>query len=295
MTLKRYRKLILDTPPRQLIQLVRQRALKANRREDFDALHPAVFTLSTGRTGTETLAALLELAPNVFSYHEPAPILYGLSRQAYDSQPEWSANPAIAPIFVQAFLTARRQLLDYALDCGRGYVETSPQVTFLAPFIQQALPAARFIVVTRNPQEVVRSGMRRNWYAGNKSDATRIHPRPGTDTASAWETFSTFQKNAWLWAETNRYILDWAATVPAEQVLQVRAEDVFRGDSATTDRLFRFIQSPLPAPERIQRVLGLNLNSQKSGSFPKASDWSDEMRQQFDELTGEVRQTLGYD
>ena len=295
MVLRRYRKLILDTPPRQLAQLVRRRMAKDSRRGDFDAEHPVAFTLSTGRSGTETLAALFNLATNVFSYHEPAPILYGLSRQAYESQPEWSANPAITRIFVEAFLASRRHLLDYALDCGRGYVETSPQVTFLAPFILQALPTARFIVVTRNPQDVVRSGMRRAWYAGNKNDDSRIQPQLGTQAADNWETFSLFQKNAWLWAATNRYILDWAATIPAEQVLQVRAEEMFQGEASTIERLFTFIHAPVPSQERVQHVLGQKLNRQKSGSFPKASEWSEEMRQQFDELTGEIRQILGYE
>ena len=54
-------------------------------------------------------------------------------------------------IFTEAFLTARRERFRYALMFDKGYIETSPQVTFLAPVIRNVLPQARFIHIVRHP------------------------------------------------------------------------------------------------------------------------------------------------
>jgi len=285
-------KVLLDYPPRQLLYLARRRALKQQRAE-FDAQHPCVFVLSTGRTGTQTLAALYELAGNVFAYHEPNPELTALSKLAYEYNDRYTENGAVGSVFREAFLTSRRHLFNYALDCGRGYVETTPQNTFLAPVIADAVPVVRFIHVVRDPRYVVRSAMRRRWYDGNPNDETRIIPSRDSTSGQYWATYNSFLKNLWLWSETNRWILDFSSHMP-DRVCLIRAEALFNGDADTLGKLYGFIGAALPSPAKIRRVLDKQLNAQHTGSFPESNDWTAEMYDQLRALAGETAAALGY-
>ncbi len=133
-----------------LYQLAEQavgRVRRARSLERFDDSHPCVFVLSTGRVGTLTLAALLRAAPGMMALHEPSPRLYELSCLAYRASP----SPETALILSAAFKSIRNDTLDLALKLRRGYVETSPQVTFLAPYILDAVPEAKFIHLARPP------------------------------------------------------------------------------------------------------------------------------------------------
>lgn len=61
---------------------------------EFNDKNVCMFVLSTGRVGTATLAALLGMAKNVFTYHEPRPLLYGLSKFSY----EYSDNADVSKV-----------------------------------------------------------------------------------------------------------------------------------------------------------------------------------------------------
>lgn len=253
-------------------------------------LDPCVFVLSTGRVGTQTLAALAYLARTVLAYHEPHPLLYGLSQQAYLQK----SSLAIKQILTEAFIAVRQDLLMYSLHCELGYVETSPQVTFLGPLINQLLPHARFIHLIRNPGDFIRSGMRRNWYSGSPHDRTRIYPRMDTDCYAKWPALTPFQKNVWLWTETNRWVADFGKTVSPERWLCIRSEDLFSGNFDTLERFFAFLVQEIPSEKKVRRILGQQLNKQKIGEFPLPAEWSKEMISQFRELAGDMPQRLGY-
>jgi len=279
-----------DLSPRQVYHRLRYRLLRAERLQEFDDAHPSIFVLSTGRSGTKTLAALLGLSSNLFAYHEPRPKLFALSRLAY----LYGGSSPADEILAAAFATARQELLEYALSCGRGYAETSPHLTFLAPAILRALPNARFIHLTRHPIAVVRSGVRRGWYAGHRRDSTRITPRPGTEDADRWSTYSVVQKNLWLWDATNRWILDFISTLPPEQVLRIKAEDIFIGRPETMEHLFSFAGATVPPFRKVRAILRKKLNAQKKSVPPLSeADWAD-LRANVARFAAETAARLGY-
>lgn len=282
---------LVDRSPRQVLHDLRRKLLKRERLHGFDDKHPCVFALSTGRVGTQTLAALFGLAENVFAYHEPKPTLYGLSRLSY----EYSANKLVCKVLLEVFLATREGLMSYSLDCGRGYVETSPQVTFLAPVILEAVPNVRFIHVVRDPRYVVRSGMRRKWYDGHPADKTRIIPRPDSESGQKWEAYNTFQKNLWLWAETNRWILEFSSSLSMDRILLIHSEDVFTACGETLSKLFTFMGASIPPKRKITRVLGKRLNVQETGTFPEPSHWSKTMCSDLLEIAGKMARDLGYE
>jgi hypothetical protein len=286
---------LLDSSPRESFRYIRTKVLPPEHLHEFSDEHPCVFVLSTGRTGSKTLAMLFASARNVYAYHEPKPKLYGLSKLMYENSDEIRNDPVKQEIMKQAFLTARQDKFEYSLASGRGYVETSPQTTFSAPVILQAVPQAKFIHLVRDPRDVVRSGMRRKWYAGHQADQTRILPRADSDTGQHWKDFDAFQKCLWLWNETNVWINDFFSTVDINKKLQVRSEDLFDGHEEALHKLFAFIGAPMPSKRKIMRTLVRKHNVQRSGEFMEASKWSKEMLSKLEEIVGKTAVELGYE
>jgi hypothetical protein len=274
----------------EIVARIRRALSTAAAPRHFDEAHPLVFCLSTGRAGTATLASLCALAPNVLAHHEPVPRLYRLSRLAWLS----GDNPEAAAVLRAAFQAAREDSLAHALRCERGYVETSPQGTFLAPLIRQLFPEARFVHLVRHPRAVIRSALGRKWYAGNSADATRIEPRAGTAESDTWTRLSAFEKNLWLWSETNSWIERFMRTLPSGQAIRLRAEDLFAAETESCASLYNFLGSPLPTGRKIARTLSRKLNAQRSADV-ETQPWSDRMEAELAARADGLLKAFGYE
>lgn len=182
--------------------------------------------------------------------------------------------------------------MNQALSSGQGYVETSPQGTFLAPVIQQSIPSVKFIHLVRHPADVVISGMRRNWFGGHPSDGTRITPH---NFVRDWNSVSQLEKNAWLWTETNGWILDFLKTMPENQKITLRAEDVYNENFDVIKNIFGFLGAEMPNENNVKKVLSKKFNQQTKGNFPLLENWTPEMLEQLRAISGDLAKTLGYD
>jgi hypothetical protein len=191
----------------------------------------------------------------------------------------------------EAFVTAREAIHNRALAHRKGYAETSPQGTFLAPSIARVIPECKFIHLVRSPLSVINSGMRRGWYNGHSFDKTRILPRESTPDAGKWGGYDLLQKNAWLWSETNRWIQDFVAGVSSERVLMLKAENLFSQNEDTIEKLYAFLGHNRPSPRSIGRVLTKKLNAQLT-SQPLA--WTQEQKVQVHPIVDMMAKTLGY-
>lgn len=292
--MNRFLQFLLNTPPRFMFQLAKYRMMQKKTSTGYENIKPCAFVLSTGRVGTATLAELFELDKNINAYHEPLPKLFGLSRICYDRRAGLTMEPNLEAALVEAFLTSRRDLLDYSNNLSRGYVETSPHVTFTAPCILKVIPATRFFHVVRNPREVITSGLRRKWYAGQINDQWRITPRQGDPFEPLWEKLDQFEKILWLWAETNRWILDFSSTLAGDRCLLIHAEDLFAMKAETIHALYEHLGLSLPAERKIRRIVNKRLNSQKSGGFDTPQDWNRQIHADLAQFVTQVANSLGY-
>lgn len=245
-----------------------------------------VWCLSTGRVGSQTLEALSSRSPNVVARHEPEPKLFGLSNLAYCTEGDSDCR--------RILIEAARLCRPPVKVAGETiYLETSPQATFLAQELLDLYPQSKFIHMIRHPADVIRSGMRRGWYSGHPNDAWRIQPTQGAD-AELWAEMSPLEKNAWLWAETNRWIYRFMETLPEGAGLLLRSEDLFAADMQTLTRLFHHLGTVMPKECEIQKVLSKKLNSQKKGHFPDLSNWEDSEVEVLKRHTGQIAAQYGY-
>jgi len=226
--------------------------------------YPCAFTLSTGRTGTETLASVLALSPRVVAAHEPAPRLLWASHQAYVS----GVSDADGDEWQNVVLSARDDHVADAAHLGKTYVEANARLTFLAPVLARAFPASRFIHLHRCPFEFVRSGMARGYYQGHDTDLARITPLPGDPACADWDGWSAIQKVAWLWARTNDFVHDFFETLPRERTLRLDARGLLNGAPSVISELFDFIDAPPPPAAQVRRVIERKLaaNGRRAGT-----------------------------
>ena len=295
MSFREIKKTLLNNTPRKIFYMAKWKVVKKRPVKQFDDQRPCVFVLSTGRVGSETLAYLLGLAKHVFVSHEPRPELFALSRLAYELSDQYPDNENLERALCEGFLTARREILNNSLYCDRGYVETGPQATFLAPVILKAIPEIRFIHLVRDPRKVVRSAMRRGWYDGHDYDFSRIVPSPDSEMGRLWEHIGPFQKNLWLWAETNRWILNFSKSLSEKQYLLVHSEDIFNAHEDTVNQLYRFLGTTTPSSRKIGRVLGKQLNAQTRGTFIQPDDWLSHTEEELSAFVSQISSELKYD
>jgi len=286
-----YFNLIADLTFRQLLHSIAARIRRFDGIKEFNGVdRPCIFVLSTGRVGTKTLAALAGLSNHIVALHEPTPKLYGLSYLYYRHH----LGNDNDEIFAEAFLTARRERFNYALLFGRGYVETSPQVTFLGPPIRMAVPQAKFIHVVRHPSTFVRSGMRRGWYSSHPMDNTRLKPLSHSKDYKYWKQWENVEKISWLWKETNTWINRFMQSLPINQRLLLHSEKILLNDRDEIKKLFDFLHSPVPDEKKIKKILSKRINAQTTGYFKEITEWSDELHAKINSIAGESAQQFGY-
>jgi len=252
---------------------------------------PCVFVLSTGRVGSQTLTALLALSPDVVSEHEPFPRLVKASFDAYFEGGDLAASEK----WREVVYASRDDLVCEANRRGKIYVETNNRLTYLAPILARCFPDSKFIHLHRHPYEVVRSAMRRGYYAAHNWDFARVRPRPGEALAPEWEALPRLEKCGWFWSRINEEASAFMATLPPERALDLRADLLFGGDEATMRRIFSFVGVAFPAQELVEEVLGQKLNAAVRGSFPGAGDWSEDDRRAVWRRVEAVATRLGYD
>lgn len=282
-----------ENSPRSIYHLVLSKISKA-KSQDFDRETPCVFVLSTGRTGTETLAHLLNQSRDLFAYHEPAPQLFSLSKITYELENQISCDTEFERILVSCLNSLRSSLWNESLSCGRGYAETSPQATFLAPIIQKIIPDAFFIHLVRDPKYVIRSGMRRGWFSNHPYDDNRIQPKKDSRFFNKWAGFTALEKNAWQWAETNSWISDFISRLPASQRFLLPSEKIFQKDEHSIQSLFDFLNVSQPSSLAIGRTISRKYNKQKTGEYQFDSNWLEMMDNDLAKFLKSVSDKMGY-
>lgn len=169
-----------------------------------------VFVVSTGRSGTTTVAHLLSAFPGVTCLHEPEPALI---REAAAYR-----YGEIAPEEITAVLRATRPF-DYEAEL---YCESSQTLALLLPLLAQSFPTARYVWLLRNGLDFVASAMQKQWYTGHSEHDERYEAatavqqawidgrlrgdRCGAMSAAEWRGLTRFARCCWYWRYVNDLI-----------------------------------------------------------------------------------------
>jgi len=271
------------------------------------------FGASTGRTATMHLANCLNAEEHCTCVHEGKfrhreasgeqllPFLTLENRLAYEH-----------PEKAQDIIDAKRAILD-TLDLqgithfGDIAYNNSP---FLVPLATR-FPQARFVVIIRDGRTFVRSATVLEgedetpvgWPPNDKETTRledyislgRLQPRKNSGLQSEWAGWDAFEKNVWLWAETNSLIFDALENIPEERWLLVRFEDFVADPLGEYTRIRNFLGFPGGLAEATKAVLlSPVVNASRTYSIPAYDGWSAEQKAHFNRYAGVVMERLGY-
>ncbi len=253
---------------------------------------PAILAvLSTGRCGTQWLAATLEAlaGENLVVRHEPIGAAYAPRRhfRCYANPAEVLAEPAVAAH------------LDWVDTLERPYVETGWPLFAALPLMAKRWPGRlRVLHLTRHPVATALSHLAHSSYAGSDRDDpyTRLATLGPTDPrvfqagdAGGWEALSPYERCLFWWTEVARYGLEFPGRYPHIPFLRLRSEEMLAGRRAALQALVRFVG--LPWDERWIAAAGRPVDR-----------WHHQSDREFEPLavhrhpaTVEAAQALGYD
>ena len=296
---------------------VNQLRLRAAPASGIAAVHMTKLFLGigAGRCGTMALANLLNNEPGVTCLHEGKvrvreqagekllPFLTLQNHQAYE-KPETAAA---------LFVRYRGDMAVRGKASGSAWFG---DVAYnYAPFLAHVpavLPGARVFVVFRNGVDFVRSATTLEgdnpaplgWPPRDRSlndietfiGLGRWRPRVGERWHAEWTAdFDHFERNAWLWAETNRVLLDALDRLDPAMAMRIRFEDFFQRLPDAYGELRDFLGLPSDIGPEVRKLLkGGRINQRSVYAVPHAAEWDGGMRKRFAQIAGDVMERLGY-
>lgn len=213
-----------------------------------------VFVLSTGRSGSQSIASLANKHSKVDAYHEPfynhlKVISTNYSRGILTSQ---KAKDKLIRLYSSLRLSKK----------GNVYLESDQKLVPLLGILKEIFPEAKYIWLIRNPSDFLKSARARGWFDGDSpafndqtvllqqqyySHGCRITGDVLSEGAiSGWDQFSVEDKILWYWRYWNEEIERTLTTVPAERKHLIKLKDLNRNQS----EFFNFLNLEGPADSK---------------------------------------------
>lgn len=246
-------------------------AAVARFRPGIDEVEP-FFVVSTGRSGSTTIARVLSQHPEVECLHEPRIHLIRLST-------EW-AHGMKSEDAVRAELDA---LYESTVCTAPVFGESDQNLSVLLEPLLERVPTARVVWLIRDGRDTVASSYRKGWYQSGSHPRRQIWDEYrlrgdacGDVSPGTWAAMSAFEKNCWYWSYVNRTIETQLSKLPADRWVRVRLEEL----DDQTDALYTFLGVE-PVPAVVERH---NAGTSAPRGVPA---WDPTMAEAFERLCGE--------
>lgn len=272
------------------------------------------FGLSTGRTATMLLANTLNTEPQCVCVHEGK--FRHLETSGEQIIPFLTLENRIAyeyPERALEIIQTKRGNLDQVETGNASHFGDIAYnyCPFLRPLAQH-FPQSKFIVIFRNGISFLRSATQLSgedevpvgWPPEEKPltdleryiSLGRLQPRKASQASGDWQSWGAFEKNVWLWAETNRIVLDALEEIAPERVRIVRFEEFVSQPLDVYQGIRGFLGLSDDVPEEVKSVLlTRKVNARKNYWLPAYSEWTPQQKEFFRTTAGPVMQSLEYD
>ena len=270
------------------------------------------FGASTGRTATMHLANVLNSEENCLCLHEGKvrsreqagdevlPFLTLENRVGYEY-----------PERREEIINEKRACIDSLVTKYDYFGDIAYNNSPFLPALAKRFPQSRFLVIFRDGRSFVRSAaladgedeVPAGWAPNNKPltqleryiSLGRWQPRKGSSLQAAWQNWDYFQKNTWLWAETNKVLLEDLEGISPERFLMVKFEDFVANKIDVYREIRQFLGFSGPLPENVEEILvSKGINSRPGYTIPAYGDWAAEDKEFFWQIAGTMMQRLGY-
>ena len=251
------------------------------------------FIVSSGRSGTAMLTKAIAAAGGVTAEHEyMVHIVQPLAVRRYQGLADaGEARRILAATHGAALRYAATPL----------WGDSSNKLSWLIPDLAALFPQAKFVHLVRDGRKVASSYIHKlaaECYddrstailAAHLDDPSRVpppppekkywwpQPSPGDPIARDFGRFDQFARIAWHWAEINRVILRDLQSIPRNQKLFLRLEDL-RAASAAVAELFAFLGlsygekhfALFARPHNVNRPVDTKLTEEQNAVFARVA------------------------
>lgn len=273
----------------KIIHHVDQKTIK----EMYEEYSP-VFILSTGRSGSKTIATLLDYSENVTAYHEPRPTLQYFSNYAFHHQSE-------VKILSNMIDAVRMEMILEVFIKNNIYVESNQCLTFFAPVIARLFKRSKFVHLIRHPGDFIRSAIRKGWH---KNDSIWESGRVRMADKNRWAKMDQIEKLSWLWMTTNSFIETFKEQIETKRVITLKFEDLVKNVKEVRE-LIKFIDALDIKAKKIKELQNRKSNElyihpdeppniKKVIDFPDYKKWNDDMKNKLKKYSEELNKLYGY-
>jgi len=178
------------------------------------------FVLTTGRSGSKSIANYLSSFKDVLCIHEPEPIL--IEEATLYLYGKYSHEK-----IVQLLKDTRKKIID-----GKQYGESNQKLSFIIPALQEAFHDSKYIWLVRDGREVVNSTFSLGWYDSSllkdsKWQKYQIEaPKTGDINDEQWRKMNSFEKCCWYWSYTNKIIKRELDKIEESRWVLAKLEDI---------------------------------------------------------------------
>jgi len=249
------------------------------------------FVLTTGRSGSTSIAKALSTHPDITCLHEPRQQLIRLSTEyAHGLKKRSEVLEELQNIFIES-----------ATFPTEIYGESDQKLFNLIPLLHELMPKAKFIWLLRDGRDVIASTFARNWFSSNEYDPDgedinlriwrkyRLHgSKCGEFSTQEWETASLFERNCWYWSYVNKTIEEGLSQIPDSQTLKICLSNNMAEE-------YQVIQEFTGV--NYKEINNIIANKAKKGEKPKSwSKWSSEHKLLFSRYCSDgMKRWMGID
>ena len=249
-----------------------------------------VFILSTGRTGTKTLANGLAEG-NIRSLHQPPySRILNIASNAYLHG--WLSKGTL-----ECLVTRLREPQIVNSDSCY-YVQVFSLDYLPAKIISERYPNVYIVHIIRDPRTFVSSYL--NWmhtrfksWVANKL-VPGWHPSgffTGEMSWRQWQQMDEFERVCWHWKYKNMLLEDLFEG--EERYIRVRFEDLFlAGDSSKLREILDFVE--IPYERELEAILAKNRNMGRKTYFPAWDEWEPRRKRELLNICAGKMKEYGY-
>jgi hypothetical protein len=239
------------------------------------------FVVSTGRSGSQTIARVLSQHPGVKCLHEPRPQMIRLSTElAHGIKTAADVEEELRAIFCESSV----------FPADRMYGESDQKYWNLIPILARLLPNSRFIWLIRDGRDVAASKYATTWFreeekqqgTADSADLTLrwMHyredgARAGCFSGEQWTAMPVFEKICWSWQHVNEGIEREIGDLPRDRWAMIRLEELEEriGD------LF-WLLAVDSSPVKVEQ------HNRSAGAVKRWEEWDSSMRRTFEARCG---------
>jgi len=255
------------------------------------------FAIGTGRCGTEFIARVAGLEPDVAASHERNPF-----NESFHRYCQWYGLPVDGEGFlVQAESEIRQDLMTRSFS-----FESSAYLSLSVRELWQRL-GAKFVLLVRSPERVVNSFHRKGWYSApiHRADPqlapgfqenesfhhTLARFMPSGEKFLQWNRLSRIGKLAWYWNALNERSIEMLSAIPQDYWRVEKIEELDYERYLDTARFLGF--EPVVNRDAYETLVETKPN--RFSGVRTVESWSAQEIAEFEAEVEPMARRLGYE